>query len=184
MFTEIDGLPVHPLAVHGAVVLVPLAALMGVLFAIPKTRSWSRLPLLLMSLAAVVAVFVARQSGFKIKDHLLATDFPYKNLIAQHQSRAKVLFIIVIIFALVAIAAYVLTRSGDASQSGGDHAVGGARGGRGRDRVPDLPGRRARLEDRLQPRRERRLQQRLIATSQRVRVRSCSVSIGRMPAAV
>ena len=112
MFTEIHGLPVHPLAVHGAVVLVPLAALMGVLFAIPKTRAWSRLPLLLMSLAAVGAVFVARQSGFKIKDHLLASDFPYKNLIAQHQSRAKVLFIIVIIYALVAIAAYVLTRSG------------------------------------------------------------------------
>jgi len=116
MFTEIHGLPVHPLAVHGAVVLVPLAALMGVLFAIPRTRSWARLPLLLTSLAAVVAVFVARQSGFKIKDHLLASDFPYKNLIAQHQSRAKVLFIIVIIYALVAIAAYVLTRSGEPSR--------------------------------------------------------------------
>ena len=117
MFTEIHGLPVHPLAVHGAVVLVPLAALMGVLFAIPRTRAWSRLPLLLTSLAAVGAVFVARQSGFKIKDHLLASDFPYKNLIAQHQSRAKVLFIIVIIYALVAIAAYVLTRSGEPSRA-------------------------------------------------------------------
>jgi uncharacterized membrane protein len=117
MFTEIHGLPVHPLAVHGAVVLVPLAALMGVLFAIPKTRAWSRLPLLLTSLAAVGAVFVARQSGFKIKAHLLASDFPYKNLIAQHQSRAKVLFIIVIIYALVAIAAYVLTRSGEPSRA-------------------------------------------------------------------
>ena len=117
MFTEIHGLPVHPLAVHGAVVLVPLAALMGVLFAISRTRSWARLPLLLTSLAAVVAVFVARQSGFKIKEHLLASDFPYKNLIEQHQSRAKVLFIIVSIYAVVAIAAYVLTRSADANKA-------------------------------------------------------------------
>ncbi len=157
---------------------------MGVLFAIPRTRAWSRLPLLLTSLAAVGAVFVARQSGFKIKDHLLASDFPYKNLIAQHQSRAKVLFIIVIIYALVAIAAYVLTRSADPSQAVATTLSVVLVVGAGRDRVPDLPGRRARLEDRLQPRRERRLQQRLIATSQRVRVRSCSVSIGRMPAAV
>jgi uncharacterized membrane protein len=117
MFTEIHGLPVHPLAVHGAVVLVPLAALMGVLFAIPRTRSWARLPLLLTSLAAVLAVFVARQSGFKIKEHLLASDFPYKSLIEQHQSRAKVLFIIVSIYAVVAIAAYVLTRSADANKA-------------------------------------------------------------------
>jgi uncharacterized membrane protein len=117
MFTQINGLPVHPLAVHGAVVLVPLAALMGILFAIPKTRQWSRWPLLLASLGAVGAVFVARQSGFKLKAHLLASDFPYKNLIEQHQSRAKVLFFIVIVFALVAIAAFVLTRSADTSQA-------------------------------------------------------------------
>jgi cytochrome bd-type quinol oxidase subunit 2 len=117
MFTEINGLPVHPLAVHGAVVLVPLAALMGVLFAIPKTRSWARIPLLLTSLAAVGAVFVARQSGFKIKDHLLESRFPYKNLIEEHQSRATVLFVIVIVYALVAVAAYVLTRSGDPSRA-------------------------------------------------------------------
>ena len=117
MFTEIHGLPVHPLAVHGAVVLVPLAALMGILFAIPKTRAWSRWPLLLVSLGAVGAVFVARQSGFKLKEHLAASNFPYMNLIATHQSRAKVLFIFVIVFALLAIAAFVLTRSADTSQA-------------------------------------------------------------------
>ena len=116
MFTEINGLPVHPLAVHGAVVLVPLAALMGILFAIPKTRSWSRWPLLLVSLGAVGAVFVARESGFKLKDHLAATG-PLKDLVDEHQSRANLLFIIVIIFALVAVAAFVLTRSADPSQA-------------------------------------------------------------------
>ena len=116
MFTEINGLPVHPLAVHGAVVLVPLAALMGILFAIPKTRSWSRWPLLLVSLGAVGAVFVARESGFKLKDHLAATGH-LKDLVDEHQSRANLLFIIVIIFALVAVAAFVLTRSADPSQA-------------------------------------------------------------------
>ncbi len=35
MFDEINGLPTHALALHAAVVLVPLAAALGVLFAIP-----------------------------------------------------------------------------------------------------------------------------------------------------
>jgi uncharacterized membrane protein len=116
MFTEINGLPIHPLAVHGAVVLVPLAALMGVLFAIPRTRAWSRWPLLLVSIGAVGAVFVARESGFKLKDHLAATGH-LADLVETHQSRAKVLFILVIIFALVAIAAFVLTRTSDVSRA-------------------------------------------------------------------
>ena len=117
MFTEIHGLPVHPLAVHGAVVMVPLAALMGVLFAIPRTRAWSRWPLLLVSIGAVGAVLVARQSGLKLKEHLAASNFPYMNLIQQHQSRAKVLLIIVSIYAIVAIAAFVLTRSSQPTQA-------------------------------------------------------------------
>jgi uncharacterized membrane protein len=117
MFTQIHGLPVHPLAVHGAVVLVPLAALMGILFAIPKTRAWSRWPLLLVSLGAVVALLVARQSGLKLKALLQAINFPYMNLVSQHQSRAKWLIVLMIIFALIAIAAFVLTRSADTSQA-------------------------------------------------------------------
>jgi hypothetical protein len=116
MFTEINGLPVHPLAVHGAVVLVPLAALMGVLFAIPRTRAWSRWPLLLVSLGAVVAVLVARQSGLKLKEHLAARGH-LADLVSTHQSRAKWLIILVILFAIVAIAAFVLTRSADTSQA-------------------------------------------------------------------
>ena len=47
----------------------------------------------------------------------MTENFPYKNLIEQHQSRAKVLFIIVSIYAVVAIAAYVLTRSADANKA-------------------------------------------------------------------
>ena len=117
MFTEIHGLPVHPLAVHAAVVFVPLAALMGILFAVPRTRAWSRVPLLLVSLAAVVAVFVARQSGFKLKDHLAEGNFTYLNLVDEHQSRANLLFVFVIIFAVVAIAAFFLTRSADTNQA-------------------------------------------------------------------
>ncbi|MGI8613083.1 MAG: hypothetical protein ACR2KL_03925, partial [Nocardioidaceae bacterium] len=68
MFNTINGLPVHALAVHAVVVLVPLSALLGVLFVVPRLRSWSRLPLPLVALAAVVATFVARQSGQALRN--------------------------------------------------------------------------------------------------------------------
>lgn len=109
MFSEFNGLPLHPLAVHAAVVLVPLAALMGVLFAVPRTRAWSRLPLLATSIGAVVAVFVARQSG-KAFEKTLHLQGDANDLIQEHKHRANLLLIVVIVFAVIAIAAYVLTR--------------------------------------------------------------------------
>lgn len=115
MFDQIHGLPLHPLAVHAAVVFVPLAAFLGVLFAIPKTRSWSRLPLLVVSLAALAALFVARQSGLAFDKHLGFTGH-LGDLVAEHKHRANVLIIFMIGFAIVAIAAYVLTRKADANQ--------------------------------------------------------------------
>jgi len=54
----LNGLPLHPLAVHAPVVLIPLAALLGVTFAVPALRAWSRWPLALVSLGAAVAAFV------------------------------------------------------------------------------------------------------------------------------
>jgi hypothetical protein len=112
MFSEIHGLPLHPLAVHGAVVFVPLAALMGVLFAVPRTRAWSRIPLVLVSLAALGALWVARQSGLALDQHLGFTDFRGA-LIAEHKHRANWLIIFMIIFAVIAIAAFVVTRAAD-----------------------------------------------------------------------
>jgi len=114
MFYEINGLPLHPLAVHGAVVLVPLAALLGLLFAVPRTRAWSRLPLLLVSLAAVGSTFVARASGQRFED-VIALSPDARELIDEHSDRADLLFILVIGFAVVAIAAFALTRPGSAN---------------------------------------------------------------------
>lgn len=58
------GLPLHPLVVHGAVVLVPLAGVMAVIIAIDPARRarWGRLVWLLAA-GATVASFVARSSG-------------------------------------------------------------------------------------------------------------------------
>jgi hypothetical protein len=112
MFHEIGGLPVHPLAVHAAVASVPLAALLGVLFVVPRTRAWSRVPLVLVSLAAAVAVFVARQSGKDLQRTLGLTSGsnPVVALVRTHAARANVLMVMVVVFALIAMVAFVLSR--------------------------------------------------------------------------
>ncbi|MFN8193840.1 MAG: DUF2231 domain-containing protein [Nocardioidaceae bacterium] len=61
---EINGLPLHPLVVHAVVVLSPLAALGGLLYAaVPRWRWWLRWPLVLATLAAAGAAVVAVAAG-------------------------------------------------------------------------------------------------------------------------
>jgi len=110
MFSEIDGLPLHPLVVHAAVVLVPLAALMGFLFAVPRTRAWARLPLLLVALAAAGSTFLAKLSGENLEEVLELGGKP-ATLIEEHESRANVLLILVLVFAVAAVLAFVVTRT-------------------------------------------------------------------------
>jgi hypothetical protein len=113
MFNQFNGLPLHPLAIHATVVFVPLAALMGVLFAIPRTHAWSRLPLLLLSLGSVVSCFVSRQSGLALQSKLQLQGAP-GDLINTHRHLANQLVVLMLIFAVIAVAAYVVSRTPDA----------------------------------------------------------------------
>lgn len=64
MFEEILGLPLHPLAVHGAVVLVPLLALASVAYAlVPKLRVRVGWVAVLLSVVAPLAAVTAKLSG-------------------------------------------------------------------------------------------------------------------------
>ncbi|MEZ5114880.1 MAG: DUF2231 domain-containing protein [Candidatus Nanopelagicales bacterium] len=79
MFDEILGLPLHPLAVHAPVVLVPLSAL-GVI-AMALVPRWSRRfgPVVaLVALAGAVSAFVAKESGEALRDNRieLGQQFP------------------------------------------------------------------------------------------------------------
>jgi hypothetical protein len=63
VFDTIAGLPIHPLAVHAVVVLLPLMALVTI--AVAVRPAWRRHAKLVVGANAVVlvAAFVARQSG-------------------------------------------------------------------------------------------------------------------------
>ena len=61
---EINGLPLHPLVVHAAVVFGPLAALAALLHvAVPRWRDRLRWPMLVLGVVAVAAVVAAYYSG-------------------------------------------------------------------------------------------------------------------------
>jgi hypothetical protein len=70
---NVFGIPTHPLVVHAVVVLLPLAALAGIAIAlVPALRRRYGGPVLLLTLAAVAAVPVAKQAGERLYDRLSA----------------------------------------------------------------------------------------------------------------
>lgn len=82
---EVFGLPAHPLVVHAAVVLLPLAALATVvLAAVPRLRR-SYAPLALgLALAALVAVGLAQGSGEALEERVEETE-----LVEAHTSQGE-----------------------------------------------------------------------------------------------
>jgi glucan phosphoethanolaminetransferase (alkaline phosphatase superfamily) len=124
----VNGLPVHALAVHAAVVAVPLAALLAVLFVIPRTRAWARWPLLIVSIGGLAAVYVAKVSGFNLEHNLQASGVltnqnPAYALVITHSQRANQLWLIMIAFTLIVIAAFVFSRDPERFRGGIGTAV-------------------------------------------------------------
>lgn len=65
---EINGIPLHPLVVHAAVVLVPMAALAAVAMLVPRWRWLARWPALVLAVGAAVAVQVAVLTGKDLRE--------------------------------------------------------------------------------------------------------------------
>ena len=102
---EINGLPLHALVVHAAVVLGPLAALAGLLYvAVPRWRDWLRWPLVGLAAVALVSIWVAYLSGEQVEE---ANTYggPLEPLLETHEERAEVLRLSMTAFALASFAA-------------------------------------------------------------------------------
>ncbi len=102
---EINGLPLHALVVHAAVVFGPLAALAGVLYAVvPRWREALRWPLVALAAIALVTIWVAAWSGEEVSE---ANTYggPLAELLEEHEERAEWLRIATTAFAVSAFAA-------------------------------------------------------------------------------
>ena len=60
---EINGLPLHPLVVHAAVIFGPLAAIAGLLHLVPSWRARTRWPLIVLTVLGVGALVTAYFTG-------------------------------------------------------------------------------------------------------------------------
>jgi uncharacterized membrane protein len=114
---EIAGLPLHPLVIHAAVAVTPLAALLAIVFAVsPKWRYLTRWPTAIATVLALGAVWVARLSGNALVDSRPELG----QLVEDHQARGNILSWLIIAFTVaVAVAVWGLGgRSGFTSGIG------------------------------------------------------------------
>jgi cytochrome b involved in lipid metabolism/uncharacterized membrane protein len=104
LFDTIGGLPVHPLAVHVAVVLLPLSAIaLGVLIFVPKWRK-TYFPLTLIGLSvSTVFTFIAKESGEQLEERVGSPSI--------HEDLGEILFPASVGLLAVGLAFYFLNRS-------------------------------------------------------------------------
>jgi hypothetical protein len=99
---EFRGVPLHPLIIHAAVVLVPLAALSALLFVVPKWRWLARWPAVVLAVIGAVTVQLAAMSGRDLeKERKL--DSP---LLHTHEEWGQRLQIAMWIFAAIMVVAF------------------------------------------------------------------------------
>lgn len=112
---EINGLPLHPLVVHAAVVFGPLAAVAAILYAVlPGWRDRLRWPMLVLVLAATAAIWTAYYTGINFRG---TKDFfnqpPVAAKIDRHAHLANILRWVTTALAVVAVlAAWLHARQG------------------------------------------------------------------------
>ncbi|WP_306211316.1 DUF2231 domain-containing protein [Actinoplanes sp. RD1] len=71
MFDQINGLPVHALVLHAAVVFVPLLALAAIVYAlVPRWRSKLGWAAIFLAVVAPLSTYAAVASGGKLRDRL------------------------------------------------------------------------------------------------------------------
>ncbi|WP_328327405.1 hypothetical protein OHA70_00860 [Kribbella sp. NBC_00382] len=115
MFERFGDLPLHVLVIHLTVLVLPVAAITAIVYAlVPKWRWLLRWPTLVLGVGALVCAFVAKKSG----EAFVAAIPQLEPLVKVHRERGNLLFWCVLIFALVAVAAFLLLSGPSALASG------------------------------------------------------------------
>jgi hypothetical protein len=101
---EINGLPLHPLVVHAAVIFGPIGALTALAYAVlPRWRDRLRMPMVALALLATGSVVAAYLTGRNLLES--RPELGEIPMVEIHQARAQLLLWLILGFGLVAIAA-------------------------------------------------------------------------------
>ncbi len=111
---EINGLPLHPLVVHAAVVFTPIACVTALLYLLPKLREHLRWPVAMLALLSVLLIWVAFLTGGDLRDdRFAAASGAFAAQLDEHEELANNLRWAVSGFGLVAVVtAWLHSRQG------------------------------------------------------------------------
>ncbi|HET6484099.1 MAG TPA: DUF2231 domain-containing protein [Actinoplanes sp.] len=112
MFDQINGLPVHVLVLHAAVVFVPLLALGAVVYAlVPRWRPKTGWAVVLLAIAAPASTFVAKESGTELFNRLLGQGLsgPGKGILEDHMGFGTRTFWFTLALGVVSLVMVALT---------------------------------------------------------------------------
>jgi hypothetical protein len=125
---ELNGLPLHPLVVHAAVILGPVTALAAIAYAaLPGWRWLIRWPMVALAAATVGAVFLSKLAGDALLDERFSNaTAALAEEIELHESRGEVLLWVSLAFLVIVVVA-ALTVGGPSALASG----AGARDSRG-----------------------------------------------------
>ena len=110
---EINGLPLHPLVVHAAVVFGPLAAVVALAYAVlPAWRDRLRWPMVVLALIGTGAITAAYFTGMNFFNSR-PPELQQLEILQTHRTRAIRLFWVTLGFGVLAVlAAWLHTRTG------------------------------------------------------------------------
>jgi hypothetical protein len=132
VFDRVLGLPAHPLLVHAAVVLVPLLALGGIVYAVaPFARRHLRWVVGLLAFAAVGAVVAAKLSGDQFSKNQNFSGQEIQSQIGSHSTFGDRAMWFTIGLGVVVLALVLLVRpaAGRGPRRGPDDTLVAPRGG-------------------------------------------------------
>jgi hypothetical protein len=113
VWEQVSGLPLHPLAVHAPLVLVPLLILVAVGYAVtPPARRWLAWTVVALAVLAPAAVLLARLSGHAFRSRLATRDQLPAELavrVDEHAGFSLTLLWLVVALALVSVGMVVLS---------------------------------------------------------------------------
>lgn len=108
---EINGLPLHPLVVHAAVIFGPLAAVAALAYLVPRWRDRLRWPMLVLAVIATGSLVLAYFSGGDFLDS--KPELESSPQVQEHEELGEQLLWVSLAFGLVAIVAgWLHTRTG------------------------------------------------------------------------
>jgi hypothetical protein len=115
MFERFGNLPLHVLVIHAAVVVLPVGALTGIVFAlVPRWRWMLRWPVLVLGVGSAVLAFVAMESGDAFVEAIPQLD----QLVKVHRERGTLLFWFSLAFMVLTILAFLWLAGPSALASG------------------------------------------------------------------